>query len=78
MQYNFLEHAVALVSTFALLESVILGYYYVRARVSPIGSHDRLAVAVYEWNLRFTKHSFVLWQVAVIGTYIAIFGRGPA
>lgn len=78
LQYNFLEHAAALVATFALLEAAILGYYYLRARVSPVGSHDRLAVAVYDWNLRFTKHSFVIWQVAVIGTYLAIFGHGQA
>jgi hypothetical protein len=78
LQYNFLEHAAALVATFALLEAAILGYYYLRARVSPVGSHDRLAIAVYDWNLRASKHSFVIWQVAVFGTYLAIFGHGVA
>jgi hypothetical protein len=78
LQYNFLEHALALVATFAILESAILGYYYARARVSPVGCHDRLAVAVFNWNLRFAKHSFVVWQIAVIGTYFAIFGQTAA
>lgn len=78
LQYNFLEHAFALVATFVALEAAILGYYYVRARVSPVGRHDRLAVAVFDWNLRFAKHSFFVWQIAVIGSYFAIFGQSAA
>lgn len=78
MQYNFMEHAAALVATFAVLEVAILGYFYLRARINPVGSYDRLAVAVFDWNLRFTRHSFVIWQVAVFGTYFVIFGHGAA
>ncbi|MCV9964162.1 hypothetical protein OIU34_19960 [Pararhizobium sp. BT-229] len=78
MQYNFLEHAVAIVATVAFLEAAVLAYHYARARVSTVGSYDRLAVAVSDSNRRSAVRSFVIWQIAVIGTYFALFGQSAA
>jgi hypothetical protein len=78
LQYNFLEHAVAIVVTIVFLEAVVLAYHFARVRISPAGSYDRLAAAVsVSSNLSATK-SFLFWQVAVIGSYFALFGQTTA
>ncbi len=78
MQYNFLEHAVTIVVTVVFLEAAVLAYHYARARVSAVGSYDRLAVAVSGSSHRSAMKSFFIWQIAVFGTYIALFGHGVA
>lgn len=78
LQYNFLEHAVTIVVTVVFLEAAVLAYHYSRTRVSTVGSYDRLAVAVSGSNRRPAMKSFLIWQIAVIGTYIALFGHGAA
>lgn len=75
MQYNFLEHASAIVATVVFLEAVVLAYHYACARVSTVGSYDRFAVAVSGSNRRSAMKSFLIWQIAVIGTNIALFGH---
>lgn len=75
MEYNYFHHAVTILATCVLFEVAILGVFYARTRVVQNGTYDRLAVAVYDWNVRFATHGFVVWQMAVIGTYFAIFGR---
>lgn len=78
LQYNFLEHATAIVATIVFLEAIVLGYHYARVRVSTVGSYDRLAVAVSDSSRRSATTSFMIWQIAVIGTYFALFGQAAA
>ena len=75
MKYSFLEHAIVFVAAFLLLEIVTLGWFFVTSRLSPRGSHDRLAVAVSRWNGGYLSHGFVMWQVAAFGSYYAVTGQ---